>query len=98
MRRRRLGLLLIGAPESRATQTAAYARWLEQTGWKSAINLDLEYRWAAGDQEHLRQQAVDIANLAPDVRGGAWSRASDGPINSNCFRHGRRSGRQRVRQ
>src|SRR4051812_41400849 len=67
MRRRRLGLLLIGTPESRITQTTAYARWLEQTGWKAGLNLDLEYRWAAGDQEHLRQQASDIASLAPDV-------------------------------
>jgi putative ABC transport system substrate-binding protein len=66
-RRRRLGLLLIGTPESRATQTTVYARWLEQTGWKASLNLDLEYRWAAGDQEHLRQQAADIASLAPDV-------------------------------
>lgn len=67
MRRRRLGLLLIGTPETRTVQTAAYARWLEQTGWKAGVNLDLEYRWAAGDQEHLRQQAADIARLAPDV-------------------------------
>ena len=66
-RRRRLGLLLIGTPESRSAQTAAYVRWLEQTGWKTGVNLDLEYRWAAGDQEHLRQQAADVANLSPDV-------------------------------
>jgi putative ABC transport system substrate-binding protein len=67
MRRRRLGLLLIGTPESRSAQTVAYARWLEQKGWKNGVNLDVEYRWAVGDPEHLRHQAADIANLAPDV-------------------------------
>jgi putative ABC transport system substrate-binding protein len=67
MRRRRLGMLLIGTPESRAPQTAAYAGWLEQTGWKTGSNLDVEYRWAAGDEQHLRQQAAEIANLSPDV-------------------------------
>jgi putative ABC transport system substrate-binding protein len=60
-------LLLIGTPESRSPQIAAYGRWLEQTGWKAGVNLDLEYRWAAGDQEHLRQQAADIASLTPDL-------------------------------
>ncbi len=66
-RRRRLGLLLIGTPESRAQQTAAYGRWLEQIGWKAGVNLDLEYRWASGDQQHLRQQAAEISSLSPDV-------------------------------
>jgi putative ABC transport system substrate-binding protein len=60
-------LLLIGTPESRAEQTKAYSAWLEQTGWKQGVNLDLEYRWASGDQQHLRQQASDLANLSADL-------------------------------
>jgi putative ABC transport system substrate-binding protein len=67
LRRRRLGVLLIGTPENRTTQAAAYARWLEEVGWKTTVNLDLEYRWATGNQEHLRDQAAEIASLSPDV-------------------------------
>ena len=65
--RRRLGLLLIGTPESRAAQTAAYARWLGEIGWKVDVNLDLEYRWATDNPQHLREQATAIARLSPDV-------------------------------
>ena len=67
LRRRRLGVLLIGTPDSRTAQTAAYTRWLEELSWKTAVNLDLEYRWATGDEQHLRDQAADIASLSPDV-------------------------------
>jgi putative ABC transport system substrate-binding protein len=67
LRRRRLGVLLIGTPESRSAQTAAYTRWLEEIGWKTAVNLDLEYRWATGNEQHLRDQATDIASRSPDV-------------------------------
>ena len=67
LRRRRLGVLLIGTPDSRTAQTAAPTRWLEELSWKTAVNLDLEYRWATGDEQHLRDQAADIASLSPDV-------------------------------
>ena len=67
LRRRRLGVLLIGTPDSRSAQTAAYTRWLEELSWKTAVNLDLEYRWATGDEQHLRDQAADIVSLSPDV-------------------------------
>ena len=67
LRRRRLGVLLIGTPDSRTAQTAAYTRWLEELSWKTAVNLDLEYRWATGDEQHLRDQAADIVSLSPDV-------------------------------
>ena len=66
-RRRRLGVLLIGTQKSRAAQTEAYARWLEGLGWKANVNLDLEYRWATGNKERLRNQAADLASLSPDV-------------------------------
>jgi putative ABC transport system substrate-binding protein len=65
--RRRLGVLLIGTQKSRAAQTQAYARWLEELGWKTTLNLDLDYRWATSNHEHLRAQAAELANLSPDV-------------------------------
>ncbi len=65
--RRRLGVLLIGTQKGRTAQTQAYARWLEELGWKTTVNLDLDYRWAIGNLEHLRDQAAYIANLSPDV-------------------------------
>ena len=66
-RRRRLGVLLIGTSESRAAQTEVYTRRLEEFGWKTTVNLDLEYRWATANQEHLRNQAADLASLSLDL-------------------------------
>ncbi len=65
--RRRLGVLLIGTQKSHAAQTQTYAHWLEELGWKTTVNLDVDYRWATGNQELLRDQAVQIANLSPDL-------------------------------
>jgi putative ABC transport system substrate-binding protein len=65
-RRRRLGVLLVGTPESRAAQLADYARWLEELGWTSA-NLDLEYRWVSGNPQDLRREAAELAGHSPDV-------------------------------
>jgi ABC-type uncharacterized transport system substrate-binding protein len=65
--RRRLGVLLIGTPESRAAQMMDYARWLDELGWKKAINLDLEYRWASGNPQDLRKLAAELLAYAPDV-------------------------------
>ena len=61
--RRRLGVLLIGTQKSRTAQTEAYARRLDELGWKTPENLDIEYRWASGNQKQLRDQATEIANL-----------------------------------
>jgi len=67
LRRRRLGMLLTTPQESRTADTATYARWLEEVGWKANANLDLEIRWATGNEDHLRDQVADIASLSPDV-------------------------------
>ena len=67
LRRRRLGVLLTAPQESRTADTATYARWLEEVGWKTTANLDLENRWATGNEHHLRDQAADIVSLSPDV-------------------------------
>jgi putative tryptophan/tyrosine transport system substrate-binding protein len=67
LRRRRLGMLLTSPQESRTAETAAYARWLEEVGWKATANLDLEIRWATGNEDHLRDQVAEIASLSPDA-------------------------------
>jgi putative ABC transport system substrate-binding protein len=66
-RRRRLGILLIGTPESRAAQMVDYARWLDELGWKKSTNLDLEYRWASSNPQDLRMQAAELAAFTPDA-------------------------------
>jgi len=66
-RRRRLGVLLIGTQKSHTAQTQTYARWLEELGWKTTVNLDLEYRWATANLEDLRNRAAELASLSPDV-------------------------------
>ena len=67
LRQRRLGMLLTSPQESRAAEAATYARWLEEVGWKAAANLDLEIRWATGNEDDLRDQVADLASLSPDV-------------------------------
>ena len=36
-------------------------------GWTQDRNVQIEYRWAAGDPDHLRRHVADLVALAPDV-------------------------------
>jgi putative ABC transport system substrate-binding protein len=68
-RPRRVGVLMGLAaddPESQA-RLAAFAQGLQQLGWTVGQNLQIEYRWGAGDAENMRKHAVELAALAPDV-------------------------------
>jgi putative tryptophan/tyrosine transport system substrate-binding protein len=67
LRQRRLGVLLTRPQASRTAEGSTYARWLEDVGWKATANLDLEIRWATGNEDDLRDQVADIASLSPDV-------------------------------
>jgi putative ABC transport system substrate-binding protein len=65
---RRIGVLMILAaddPES-SPRVAALTQGLQQLGWTSGRNAQIEYRWGA-DSGHARTLAAELVALAPDV-------------------------------
>src|SRR5262249_61087739 len=53
-------------PEQRAWVSAFVTR-LEELGWKPGENIQLDYRWAAGDAARMPVLAKEIVELKPDV-------------------------------
>ena len=68
-RMRRVGILMnSGADDTDSqAQLAAFQEELEQLGWLSGRNLQIDTRWGAEDSERIRRYAVEIVALAPDV-------------------------------
>jgi putative ABC transport system substrate-binding protein len=68
-RMRRIGVISIltaNDPGGRA-YLAAFQEELQKLGWTDGRNVRIDYRQAAGDAERVRQYAVDLVALAPDV-------------------------------
>src|SRR5215510_12990588 len=67
---RRIGVLTSGAtaddPDGR-TRSAAFLQRLEQLGWINGRNIQIDYRWGAGDADNMRKYAAELVTLAPDV-------------------------------
>src|SRR5262244_3620876 len=66
---RRIGVLepiAVDDPEALARVTA-FAQGLQQLGWTASRNVRIDYRWGAGGADRIRQQAVELAALAPDA-------------------------------
>jgi putative ABC transport system substrate-binding protein len=66
---RKLGVLMIVAendPDSKL-RIAAFQKGLQDLGWQDGQNIRIEYRWAAGKPELIRQYAQELVALAPDV-------------------------------
>jgi putative tryptophan/tyrosine transport system substrate-binding protein len=66
---RKLGVLMIvgeNDPDSRR-RIAAFQEGLRGLGWHDGQNIRIEYRWAAGRAELVRQYAQELVALAPDV-------------------------------
>jgi putative tryptophan/tyrosine transport system substrate-binding protein len=78
-RMRRIGVLTQMAaddPES-AVRLTAFVQGLQELGWSVGRNVQIDYRWGAGDENRLRQYAVELVRLAPAVilaAGGATLR------------------------
>jgi len=62
----RLGVLLYGTPES-DPNLAAFRQGLGDLGYVDSRNIKLEYRYAAGKPERLRDLAAELAGAKPDV-------------------------------
>jgi putative ABC transport system substrate-binding protein len=68
-RMRRIGALMnltADDPEASARVTAL-AQGLQQLGWTVGRNLQIDYRWSAGDADRSRRYAAELVALVPDV-------------------------------
>jgi putative tryptophan/tyrosine transport system substrate-binding protein len=68
-RMRRIGVLMTQAADDSEGQArnAAFLQGLQPLGWTIGRNVRIDYRWAAGDAERIRQNAAELAALTPDV-------------------------------
>jgi putative ABC transport system substrate-binding protein len=55
------------------TRHAAFLEGLQQLGWTPGRNVQIEVRYAEGDEAAIRRYAAELIALAPDVlvAGGA---------------------------
>jgi putative ABC transport system substrate-binding protein len=68
-RMRRIGVLMpfvAGDPEAQVRSTV-FAQTLQQLGWTVGRNLQIDYRFAGGEADRIRQNAAELVALAPDV-------------------------------
>ena len=66
---RRIGVLIPIAgdrPDAQAN-IAAFLQGMQQFGWTDGRNVQIDYRWGAGDADLIRKHAAELAALAPDV-------------------------------
>jgi putative ABC transport system substrate-binding protein len=66
---RRIGILMNVAaddPEAR-DRNLAFLQALHELGWAEGRNVQVDYRWAAGDADRLRRYAAELVALAPAV-------------------------------
>src|SRR5262245_13550138 len=65
---RRIGVLMTGTPDDAEgkSRLAAFLRGLQELGWTTGSNLQIDYRWA-NDNTHRRQYAAELIALAPEV-------------------------------
>jgi putative ABC transport system substrate-binding protein len=62
---RRIGVLtaLAATDPAAKRQVAAFVHQLEELGWAEGRNLQIDYRWAAGDQERMQVFAKELVEL-----------------------------------
>ena len=68
-RMRRVGVLTNLRPDDAEIQSrlAVFTKELERLGWAIGRNLEIDYRWSAGDSDRLRSDAEELVALGPDV-------------------------------
>jgi putative ABC transport system substrate-binding protein len=68
-RRRRIGVLMNLAADDPESQlrVAAFSQGLGELGWVIGRNVDVDYRWAAGEPDRFRRFAAELLALAPNV-------------------------------
>src|SRR6516164_5791599 len=70
---RRIGVLMNLASEDAEGQArlAAFHQGLQQLGWTVGRNVQIDYRWGAGNADRIRKFAAELVALAPDVMQAA---------------------------
>ena len=66
---RHIGVLMNKAtddPEGRS-EVSAFEEALQNSGWKLGANLQIDYRWGAGDSSRYPIYATELVTRAPDV-------------------------------
>ena len=68
-RMRRVSVLMNYASDDAEGQArlAAFHQGLQQLGWTVGKNVQIDYRWGAGDADRIRKFAAELVALAPDV-------------------------------
>ena len=66
---RRIGVLMATAADDTQGQawSAAFVQGLQQLGWEVGGNIQIDYRWGAGDTERFRKYAAELVALGPDL-------------------------------
>jgi putative ABC transport system substrate-binding protein len=67
--RRRIGVLMSLAADDPESQlrVAAFSQGLGELGWTIGRNVNVDYRWAAGEADRYRRFAAELLALAPNV-------------------------------
>jgi putative ABC transport system substrate-binding protein len=66
---RRVGVLVnlpADDPQAQA-RNAAFLQGLQELGWTVGRNLQIDFRWGAGNADNVRRFAAELVALAPDV-------------------------------
>jgi putative ABC transport system substrate-binding protein len=68
-RMRRIGVLgaISGDDQDAPARITAFQEGLQQLGWIVGVNVQIDYRWSAGDAEGTRKHAAELIALAPDL-------------------------------
>jgi putative tryptophan/tyrosine transport system substrate-binding protein len=66
---RRVGVLMSTAETDplESASVAAFVAALGKLGWTTGQNVEIVYRWAAGDSDRMTANARELVSLAPDV-------------------------------
>ena len=80
-RMRRVGALIpLPANDPQAqVRNAAFLQGLQQFGWTVGKDVQIDYRWSAGNEDDTRKYALELVALAPDVIFASGSQAL-GPL------------------
>jgi putative tryptophan/tyrosine transport system substrate-binding protein len=62
-----IGLLGSGTAAAQSQWTEAFVRRMRELGWIEGRNLTIEYRWAEGHDERLRELAGELVHLKVDL-------------------------------
>jgi hypothetical protein len=73
--RPRIAILTVAGPQEGAPLMAAFVDGLRRLGYAEGRNVDVDYRYAAGDVERLRPLAQELIALKPEC----WSAAIPAP-------------------